>query len=424
MNMATKIDLEIRDLKNKINRALSKGDALTDEERAEVSKWTDRVVAAEAEYRAAKVAETEGGDDMAKAKASEDAKKAATANANGNGNEAEKLRALYDGAQVSQIIAAALGGKQTTGQTAELQKELRLDFNHIPLGLIGIGEGPMALEFRAVTPAPSVVGAVQQTIEPGVFPMGGVAPFLSIQQPRVAVGESVWPTLTGNANVGTPAKGAAQAETTGSFSSEKLGPERIQAEFFYGIEDRASFAGLDPALRQNLSMAVIDKLDKEILQGVEGALTGSNLADNASTAEASWESYRKELVFGRVDGIYASAANEVKVVVGPATYEHMSAQFRTGTTDSVSALMAVMAASGGVRVSAHVPAVDQKKQLALVRRGMRRDMVQPIWEGAEIIEDRYSKLDKGQVRLVICLLYNQKILRSDGFHKQQLQVVT
>ena len=61
--------------------------------------------------------------------------------------------------------------------------------------------------------------------------------------PTVPVGEHVFPVLTTNADVGTPAENAAQAETTGAFSADVLSPSRLQASFFfYSREDRARFS--------------------------------------------------------------------------------------------------------------------------------------------------------------------------------------
>ena len=55
------------------------------------------------------------------------------------------------------------------------------------------------------------------------------------------------------------------------------------------------------------------------------------------------------------------------------------------------ALDRLMEITGGVRVSAHVPAEASDKQNAVIRRGMRRDMVAPIWEGITIIPDEVTK---------------------------------
>ena len=110
--------------------------------------------------------------------------------------------------------------------------------------------------------------------------------------PTVGVGEHVFPVLTKNAEVGTPAENAAQAETTGSFSADALSPSRLQASFFYSREDRARFAGMDEALRMNLSDALADALDKQILTGTAGLLTGTNLANHAVTSVTTYANYR------------------------------------------------------------------------------------------------------------------------------------
>ena len=70
--------------------------------------------------------------------------------------------------------------------------------------------------------------------------------------PTVAVGDQVYPVLTTNADAGTPAEHAAQAETTGAFSASVLTPARIQASFFYSREDQARFSGMGEALRIEL----------------------------------------------------------------------------------------------------------------------------------------------------------------------------
>ena len=47
--------------------------------------------------------------------------------------------------------------------------------------------------------------------------------------------------------------------------------------------------------------------------------------------------------------------------------------------------------SGGVRVSASVPDAASHKQNSVVRLGMRRDMVQPVWGAVTIIVDEVTR---------------------------------
>ena len=183
--------------------------------------------------------------------------------------------------------------------------------------------------------------------------------------------------LTTSADVGTPAENANQDETAGGFTADVLAPGRLQASFFYSREDRARFMGMDSALRDNLSMALSDKLDQQILAGDEGLLDGTNLANHAAAAITTFANYVSDFAYARVDGKYSTGLEELRVVMGAATFAHAGTTYRHQNADDI-ALDRIMAITGGVKVSAHVPAVAASKQNALIRLGMRRDMVAPI----------------------------------------------
>ena len=247
-----------------------------------------------------------------------------------------------------------------------------------------------------------------------------MAAFLGVDMPTVAVGEAVFPVLTTNATVGTPGENAEQGETTGSFSAEVLSPARLQAAFFYSREDRARFAGMDASLRQNLSEALSDGLDKQVVAGTQGLLTGTNLDNNNVSTQTTYALYRSQLAWARVDGKFASSAGDLRIVMGSGTYSHAAAQYR-GNNDNQDALQSLMAATGGIRVSAHVPDVASTKQNAIVRLGSRRDMVAPIWEGVSLIPDEITKAGFGQIVVTAVLLHAVKVIRKGGFFKQQTQ---
>ena len=326
--------------------------------------------------------------------------------------EARERRALVAGCNIGAIFAATIDHRQTDGQVAELQQSLNLTANQVPLEL---------LETRAVTPAPGEVQASQAAIEPYVFP-GSVAEFLAIPRPTVGVGEQVYPTLVGATTVHAPAKGGAAGEATGEFAAEKLSPARLQASFFYSREDSASFVGMADSLRSTLSEALSDGLDRQILVGANGLLAGANLAHVAAAARTDYASYRAKLAYDHVDGRYANAPSDLRVVVGSATYADLANAYGTDM-GLPSALEGLTTPSllGGLRVSAHVAAVDATKQLALVRRGSRRDAVAPIWEGVALIPDEITLVNKGQIKITAVMLHAVKILRADGFAKVQVQ---
>ena len=395
MKASQKIALQMSTTREALN-ALLAVEELSDEQRAEMGTHSTRMQQLEVEARAAIMAEGEP----------------TITHSTVTDGEDRELRSLIDRANVGNIFECALEHRATDGVEAELQTHYRLSSNAIPLAL---------LETRAVTPAPSDVGQTQAAIIPGVFPQSCAA-FLNVDAPVVPVGDAVYPVLSTNATAGTPAENAAQAETTGSFSADVLSPSRIQASFFYSREDRARFSGMDEALRMNLSDALSDSLDKQILTGSEGLLTGTNLANHNSTVEATYAHYRSELGYGRVDGSFAASVGDLRIVMGASTYGHCAAAFRSATAGDRAALEDLMQVTGGVKVSAHVPGVASKKQLAVIRLGSRRDMVSPVWEGVTLIPDEITKAGMGQIVVTAVMLYAVKILRADGFYKQQLQV--
>ena len=84
--------------------------------------------------------------------------------------------------------------------------------------------------------------------------------------------------------------------------------------------------------------------------------------------------------------------------------------------------MAMKAAGVSVKVSAHVPSVAATKQNTVIRLGMRRDMVAPIWQGIQLVPDEITKAAKGEIVITAIMLHAVKILRKGGFYKQQVQV--
>ena len=391
MTRKAQLAIEKSEKRQRANELMLK-DELTTEERGELESLTKRLQEIEVELRAAIVLE---GTNETRTEGTP---------------EAREYRAMVDRASVGAIFQAAVEHRQTDGAEHELQEHHGLNGNQVPLDL---------LETRAVTPAPANVGQSQAPIIPGVFPMACAA-FLGVDMARVGVGEAVFPVLTENAEPGTPAENAAQAETTGAFSADVLSPARIQASFFYSREDRARFAGMDATLRENLSMALGDKLDDEILTGTNGLLHRTNLANHNASAVTDFATYLKEFGYSRVDGTYAGTAADLKVVVGAGTYAHMGAVYRNNSVDR-NALDRLMQITGGVKVSAHVPDVASNKQNAVIRRGSRRDMVARVWEGVTLIPDEVTKAATGQIVVTAVMLHAVKILRAAGFYKQQTQ---
>ena len=392
MTRRQKLELRASEIRTRLAE-LGGADELTDELRGELDKLRGEYTDTERKIGALTVAED-------------------TPEVTEQGSEARELAALIADAKVGNVFEAVIEHRTTDGREAELQTHFGLAANSIPLAML--------IEHRAVTPAPSSVSQTQAEIVPGVFPMSCAA-FLGVDMPTVPVGEAVYPVLTTNATVNTPIENAASADTTGSFSADVLSPSRLQAAFFYSREDRARFRGMSEALRINLSDALSDALDRQILVGANGLLTGTNLPNHNASAVTSYAGYRANFAYGRVDGTYASTVGDVRSVVGSGTYAHASGVFRSTNAGDRAALEDIMSVTAGVKVSAHVPAVASNKQNAVIRLGSRRDAVAPIWEGVTLIPDEITKAANGQIVVTAVMLHAVKILRQAGFYKQQTQ---
>ena len=141
-----------------------------------------------------------------------------------------------------------------------------------------------------------------------------------------------------------------------------------------------------------------EKLDHELIAGTEGLLTATNLANHAASAVTSFALYLSQFAHGRVDGRYAAALSDVRAVVGSTTYAHMGGQYRSNNAD-YSALDAVDSKTGGVRVSAHVPAASGNKQNAVIRLGSAdRAVLQVLWDGVTLVPDEITKVKTGRDR--------------------------
>ena len=333
-------------------------------------------------------------------------------------SEGREFRTLVNESNIGEIFDAALGKRALDGASAELQQHYGLDSNQVPLIMMRSWPDNDDLETRAVTPAPGQVDQNQAEILPYVFPQSAAA-FLGVSMPTVGVGDAVYPVLTGQLAVRTPAENADADETTGAFSANVLTPSRIQASFFFSREDRARFAGMNEALRANLSEGLADGLDKQILNGTNGLFAGTNLPNNNQTTDDTFDSYLNHLCWDQIDGRYAAMASDLSMVVGSATLKDLGQTYRNTSVDR-SALDRLMELVSGVRVSAHVPGPSTNRQNVVIRRGMSTTAVAPVWEGISIIPDEVTKAKQGQLVITAVMLYAMKVLRTGaGLIKQQ-----
>ena len=329
-------------------------------------------------------------------------------------------------AQLTDIAGSVLGSGAVQGATAELQAELGLAGDQVPLSLL---RRTPAVEKRTTgfTPIPGNHGEVQQPIIPSIWPQSATA-FANVEMPVAGVGDEVFTIVSTDFTAGSPAEGADQGDSTGGFTATVVNPHRIQVSAFFRIEDRARLAGLESAMRMNASDAVADKMDAMVFDDADGGFFATGVLTAAPTGdggtEAAFADYRA-FAYDAVDGKYASTVDGIRLVLGSKTYAHCSSQYRANSSDD-SALDSLGRVTGGVRVSAHVPDPSSDVQgVLVVVNTTARHAVAPIWEGPQLIVDPYTQSKAGEVRLTLVMLWGSlNVIRKAGYSFRKAKLVT
>lgn len=407
MNARQKLELAILEGRKELRELAELEDEWSDEQRAKATELRATISGHEEKLAAAIAAGADKPEER-----DQDA-----GPATGEGDVA--LGELYEKASLADVFVAAVEHRGTDGATKELQDELKLEANMIPLAMLA---GPPRVEkfTSGQTSAPTDTGTTQQPIIPAVFPRAA-ADYLGVMMPTVPVGDATFTIISTSIAPGTPAGGADQAHSAGAFTASVVEPERVQGSFFIRREDRARLAGMEEALRMNLSDALADKVDSEIIaNGFLGA-DGVKPADSTAESAASDFADYMNLLYSQVDGTYAAMASDVRLLCAGDVYADMGATYRGNNAD-YTAVDALMRHGGGLRVSAHVPDVKTVNSrtnngLVIAARDVgRMHAVAPMWEGVELIVDPVTQAKAGEIVITGVLLWGGfNLLRAAAF---------
>lgn len=341
-------------------------------------------------------------------------------------NKDKDKRELTDKLQLGRYLSAALTEERISdGPEAEFAQEEKLEGFQVPWEAIA----PRETEKRADahTAAPSEVGQEQDPILRRVFAKGAEM-WCGVRFPSVGIGEKQFPVLSAGNTPALIAKDSPHDSTAATWVVKVVKPKRMTARYTFAIEDAAVFQGMEAALRDDLSGAISEEMDKEILAGDGTGQHVSGFFDTSSgpltvPADLSAESGRSEYIdaiASSVDWRYALENGDVKLLIGSATNAHMSSKFG-GTNSDSTAAEHVKRISGGARVSAHVPAVASSIQLALACRKMG-STVAPVWKAVSLVRDPYTDAASGLVALTAHVLWEFDIPRSNVWKLLKFQV--
>ena len=356
--MRKSVELAIRasEIRSEIN-ALEPGETAI-EKRRELLAGLNTV---ESEYRAALTTETEA--------------EAGTPDANGLTAEEREFRTLETKAELRQAFRAVMSGSPLTGAEAELQEHRGLSGASLPWDLIAPRPAAPRTEDRAVSPAPSDSHLQQHPILGRVFARSATAA-LGVGMPMVATGEQNFPVVTTGDSAEILAKdGAESAAADAAITAHTIAPRRLQRSYLFRREDQAVLAGLEEALRADLSRAISDLLDAQVLAGIG---TGANFAGFLATAARGGIANRGDtparVTFALaaaeaargIDGKYAGGLGECAVVIGDDTARDLAGKFQTNDSDSALAYMGRTTMKA--MASANIPDVDATFQEGILSR--------------------------------------------------------
>ena len=136
----------------------------------------------------------------------------------------------------------------------------------MPWAALDPGE-PAEARADAATNAPAMGRpTMQDAILARVFARSATA-FLRVDTPSVPVGAASYPVFASGAAGGFAAKGAAQDAEAATFEATILAPHRVSTRYLWRLEDSAVLAGMEAALREDLGMAMTDRVDRQIING-------------------------------------------------------------------------------------------------------------------------------------------------------------
>ena len=419
---------ELRDRQSKERgrmAELSRVDALTDEQRAELDTIEKGVPDLERVLRGAMVAAEE--------EEREAKEKGAEAPGGGDPEQRERIE-LRSRASVGRYLTAALRGRAPDGAEAELQQAAGVD--GIPFELWQPRQEQRD-EQRAITAAPSTVGLNLDVLRPYVF-APSVVDKLMVEMPMVESGTYASGTISTAATAGAVPKGGTGTtgdvpETAAAFTVQTTVPHRIGASLNLAIEDIASVgqANFESLLRQHISLAVSDELDDQMLNGNGSGdnLTGffQRLTD-PSAPVAGVETWVRFLAIqsGGVEGLWATELSHIGLLVGPETYRLAAATFQgTNSEESAASYLKRMGAGDYAFVTnSRMPATATNVQAGILCRKGRSMMPSPMrtaicphW-GYFSIDDIYTGARKGQRRFVINTLVGDVILVQPSAYAQ------
>ena len=364
-------------------------------------------------------------------KAEQEAQNRQRANDNPEGDttgEGAEFRALMDRIEIRNYLVPAAAGSRLGGAEAELNQALKIgDSGSVVLPWEVLLPEQRQTEHRAdaATDLAADIGPrVQQSIVGRVFADSSAA-YLGVAMPTVGVGEQQYIALTAGTAAEQKAKGASVDAKEATFTPKALTPLRLSARYLFSIEDAARLRGMESALRSDLRAAMRDALDVQVISGSGDASSVAGfLADPAKGGLPAEADPGAAIAFGgvtglfagQVDGLYSKTVNDVRMLIGEGSYQHIIGLQSNG-------IFIADRFRNQFQVTANTPDAANSVEEGIAFKTARPtgNAVAPIWQGIQLIRDPYSAAASGQISLTAVMLWNFAILRAAAYDRVKVK---
>lgn len=315
--------------------------------------------------------------------------------------ETRDWQGLMDRFEVRQVVAALDHGHQLDGATAEVVQEMRSQgtYTGVPVPL-------EALEVRAgeTVSTDLVDPKATRGIFDRLFPQS-VAARMGVQSVSIPHGSVEYPIATAGASAGWA---ASELGNVGAASEFKTTEATLSPDYTLGCQMRVTRkalaqvgAGLEQAIRRDMSAAIGAELDRAILvgegaSGVPEGLVPGAISSGTGSWSASWSAIKAEVVeFMTANAI--SDPGQVRLAITPAMWSDLDdAIWDSGSGITEWDRLARHVGAGNIVRATQLTA---DHALLTVTAGGLAPAYLGIWGGVDLIRDPYSDAASGGLRL-------------------------
>ena len=418
---------EIRQRLNAI-AALAAAD-VTDEIRTESDALRVELGTVETQYRAALASETAEID-------------AARTGAGAGDGEPAELRALAARVSVREYLDSCMGSYRSggargidlrAGPALEYNAALQLPPDQLPLRLLA----PAEPETRAETDT-DIATRPRRWLD-RLF-ADTAAMYLGIMMEEVEAGAASFPVTTSPDTVIPAQRGREEAAAAGlwTIGASEFKPTRMGIHFAFASEDAMRVPGLEDALVRDMRMAMRERMDYVVFRGDDGAnentadiaglddiaaaaggltevaLTQANKVKGAETLSA---------FAALIDGLHAEGLNQLRVVTSVGIQRLWIETVINAAAENQTLGQFLMASGLAWRSRAGISTGTAEDDFAAFigrQRGIEGAGVCPIWQGAELIRDKWTGAASGQVQLTLNGYWNFGLVRASNFARIKL----